>query len=64
VFDFAGGAGRLFGTLEVGSLLIGRVGMFVRVGTQLIGPRQVDYSLAGGLRYLFRLDRSKAKAPP
>ncbi len=61
VVDFAGDAGRVFGTLEVGSLLIGRVGMFVRAGTQLIGPRQLQFSLTGGLRYLFRLDEARKR---
>jgi hypothetical protein len=57
---FPGGtAARLFGTVEVGSLLVGRVGLFVRTGTQLAGPHQVDYSLAAGARYLFRLERGK-----
>ena len=56
--DFPGGAaGRLFGTLEAGSLLIGRVGLYIRSGTQLLGSRQLDYSLAAGVRYLFRLER-------
>jgi hypothetical protein len=52
---------RFFGTLEVGTLMIGRVGLFVRSGTQLAGQRQVDYSLAGGLRYLFRLEMSRPR---
>lgn len=65
--DFNAGSGRFFGALEVGSLLIGRVGLFARAGTQLLGPRQLDYSLAGGLRYLFRLEHGKpssADGPP
>jgi len=49
----------LSGTLEVGSLLIGRVGLFVRAGTQLLGQRQIDYSLTGGIRYLFRLEKGR-----
>jgi hypothetical protein len=57
VVDFEGGTGRLFGRFEVGRLLIGRVGLFMRAGTQLLGPRQVDYSLEVGVRYLFRLDK-------
>jgi len=57
--DFQGNAGRLFGTLEVGSLLIGRIGLFMRTGTQLLGTRQVDYSLDVGVRYLFRLEKGK-----
>jgi hypothetical protein len=55
MLDFHEDRRRLFGTLEVGSLLIGRVGLFVRSGTQLAGQRQLDYSLEAGLRYLFRL---------
>ena len=58
-FDFPDSAARLFGTFEVGSLLIGRVGLFTRAGTQLLGPRQVDYSLAGGFRYVFRLETTR-----
>lgn len=60
--NFPAVAGRFFGTLEAGSLLIGRVGLFMRAGTQLLGQRQVDYSLAGGVRYLFQLGESKPKA--
>ena len=41
--------------LEVGRLLVGRVGMFMRAGTQALGPRQLDYSVEVGVRYLFRL---------
>lgn len=62
-FDFAGDRTRGFGTLEIGSLLIGRVGLFLRTGTQLFGDRQLDYSLAAGFRYLFRLERSHARPP-
>jgi hypothetical protein len=59
---FPGGAsGRLYGSFEAGSLLVGRVGLFLRTGTQLAGPRQIDYSLAAGIRYLFRLERGKPK---
>jgi hypothetical protein len=54
-----GASGRLYGSFEVGSLLVGRVGLFVRTGTQLAGPRQIDYSLGAGVRYLFRLERGK-----
>jgi len=62
--DFPGGAtGRLYGTLEGGSLVIGRVGLFMRVGTQLAGPDLVDFTLAAGVRYLFRLETRKG-APP
>jgi hypothetical protein len=57
--DFEGGAGRLFGTLEAGRLLVGRVGLFMRTGTQLLGTRQVDYSLEAGVRYLFRLGTAR-----
>jgi hypothetical protein len=60
--DFPGGAvGRLFGTAEAGSLVIGRVGLFLRLGTQLVGSREVDYALAAGVRYLFRLEKEKKK---
>jgi hypothetical protein len=55
--DFHEGIGALFGNAEVGALMIGRVGLFVRVGTQLAGTREVDYVLTGGMRYLFRLER-------
>ena len=65
--DFPGGAaGRLYGTGEAGSLVIGRVGLFLRLGTQLAGPRLIDYQLAAGIRYLFRLEKKKeapASAP-
>jgi hypothetical protein len=53
--DFHRGDARLFGTLEAGSLLVGRVGLFVRAGTQLLGSRELDFSLQAGIRYLFRL---------
>jgi len=59
VTDFEQEKGRLFGQLEVGSLLVGRVGLFMRTGTQLVGTRQVDYSVEVGLRYLFRLSKGK-----
>jgi hypothetical protein len=59
---FPGGAsGRLYGTFEAGSLLVGRVGLFLRTGTQLAGPRQIDYTLAAGIRYLFRLEAGKPR---
>jgi hypothetical protein len=58
--DFPGGAvGRFFGTFEAGSLVIGRVGLFVRGGLQLLGPRELDYTVTGGARYLFRLETAK-----
>jgi hypothetical protein len=57
VFNFEAGATSLFGAIEVGRLLIGRVGMFARAGTQLLGPQQIDYSVEVGVRYLFRLGR-------
>jgi hypothetical protein len=60
--DFPGPDGRFFGTFELGSLLIGRVGLFMRSGTQLLGQRQVDYSLAAGVRYLFRLESPKPRS--
>jgi hypothetical protein len=53
--DFEDGAGRFFAKLEAGRLLVGRIGMFMRGGTQLLGTRQVDYTLEVGVRYLFRL---------
>jgi hypothetical protein len=59
VVDFADEAGSLLGTLEVGRLLIGRTGMFMRTGTQLLGTRQLDYSIEVGVRYLFRLAERK-----
>ena len=52
-------AGRLFGQLEVGSLLVGRAGLFMRAGTQLLGTRQIDYSMEVGVRYLFRLSEGR-----
>jgi hypothetical protein len=55
------GTTRLFAALEAGRLLIGSVGVFVRGGTQAIGPRELDYSVEAGARYLFRLG---TKAPP
>jgi hypothetical protein len=58
-FDFQGNEQRLFGTVEVGSLLIGRVGLFVRSATQLAGQRQLDFTLAAGARYLFRLEKPR-----
>ncbi len=56
LIDIENGVGRLFGRLEAGSLLIGRVGLFARAGTQLLGERELDYSLEVGVRYLFRLE--------
>jgi hypothetical protein len=62
--DFPGGAmARLFGVLEAGSLLVGRVGLFVRAGTQFLGSAQLDYSIAGGIRYLFRLEKGRSREP-
>jgi hypothetical protein len=55
VLDFHADRRRFFGTMEVGSLLVGRVGLFVRSSTQLAGRRELDYSLEAGIRYLFRL---------
>jgi hypothetical protein len=57
--DFKSEAGRLLGTLEVGSLLVGRTALFMRSGTQLLGSRQLDYSIEVGVRYLFRLEKGK-----
>ena len=49
---------RLFGTIETGRLLLGRrVGLFIRAGTQLLGQRQIDYTLGAGIRYLFVLSQ-------
>jgi hypothetical protein len=59
VVDFAAGSGTLLGTLEVGSLLVGRTGLFMRSSTQLLGTRQLDYSVEVGVRYLFRLAERK-----
>ena len=59
VTDFERRAGRMFGQLEVGSLLVGRTGLFMRAGTQLLGTRQIDYSMEVGVRYLFRLSEGK-----
>jgi hypothetical protein len=55
IVDLEGHATRLIGALEAGRLLIGRVGLFVRGGTQLLGPRQVDGFVDSGVRYLFGL---------
>ena len=57
LIDFERNAASLFGTIEVGRLLIGRIGLFTRAGTQFLGPQQLDYSLEVGVRYLFRLGR-------
>jgi hypothetical protein len=53
--DFDASAGSFFARLEAGRLLFGRVGLFMRSGTQLLGTRQLDYSVEVGIRYLFRL---------
>jgi hypothetical protein len=53
--------GRLYGQLEVGSLVVGRVGLFFRTGTQLAGPSLVDYTVVAGVRYLFRLEMGKPR---
>jgi hypothetical protein len=59
--DFPGGpTPRLFSVFEVGSLLVGRIGLFARMGTQFAGSAQLDYSVAGGIRYLFRLTKGKS----
>ena len=69
VVDFEHGAGSFFGRLEAGRLLVGRVGLFMRAATQLLGQRQLDYSVETGVRYLFRLgtgeltSRSRAEGP-
>ena len=59
--DFAGDRGRLYGKLEAGRLLVGRVGLFMRGGTQLLGTRALDYSLEVGVRYLFRLGKGPGR---
>jgi hypothetical protein len=59
--DFPGTHGRLYASLEVGSLLVGRVGLFMRAATQPLGERQLDYSVTAGVRYLFRLEKGKPK---
>ena len=60
--DFPGSTvARVYGLGEVGSLVVGRVGLFARGGTQLVGPRLVDYQMAVGVRYLFRLETSRPK---
>ena len=56
--DFEASAVSLLGTIEVGRLLIGRIGLFTRAGTQFLGPQQIDYSVEIGVRYLFRLGKS------
>jgi hypothetical protein len=60
--DFRSNSGaRVYGLGEVGSLVIGRVGLFARAGTQLLGPRLVDYTMVVGVRYLFRLETSRPR---
>src|SRR5262249_42895127 len=60
--DFAGvKAGRVYGTGEAGSLVTGRVGLFGRTGTQVFGPRLIEYSVVAGVRYLFRLEKGKPR---
>jgi hypothetical protein len=54
--DFANHEARLLGFAEIGRLLVGRVGLFMRSGTHLLGDRNIDYSLEAGVRYLFRLE--------
>jgi hypothetical protein len=58
--DFQAEAGSFLGRLEAGRLLVGRVGLFMRVGTQLLGTRRLDYSTEVGVRYLFRLGSGAA----
>jgi hypothetical protein len=58
VGNFALGAVQFFGTVEAGRLLVGRIGLFMRAGTQLVGPRLLDYDVQAGVRYLFRLGKS------
>jgi hypothetical protein len=59
--DLAGDRGQFFGRLEAGRLIFGRVGLFMRAGTQLIGTRDVDYTLEVGMRYLFRLGKGAGR---
>lgn len=60
--DFTGSSvARVYGLGEVGSLVVGRVGLFARAGTQLVGPRLVDYTMVAGVRYLFRLEESRPR---
>jgi hypothetical protein len=54
--DFHDRKGRLFGALEAGSLFRGSVGLFLRGGSQLLGPRALDFNLEAGVRYLFGLE--------
>lgn len=60
--DFRADEARLFGTLEAGTLLVGRVGLFIRAGTQLAGERQLDYAIQAGIRYLFRLETGRPRS--
>ena len=59
--DFQTEAGSFFGRLEAGRLLVGRIGLFMRGGTQLLGTRQLDYTTEVGVRYLFRLGSGAAR---
>jgi hypothetical protein len=61
IVDLAQDSGRFFGRLEAGRLIFGRVGLFMRAGTQLLGTRQVDYTLEVGVRYLFRLGKGPGR---
>jgi hypothetical protein len=63
VADFIDDEARLLGTFEAGGLLIGRVGLFVRTGTQLLGQRELDWSLSAGFRYLFKLEQGRGRPP-
>jgi len=51
-------AAGLAGAMEAGRLLIGRIGLFIRGGTHIVGSRQLDYFVETGVRYLFRLEAS------
>jgi hypothetical protein len=53
--DFHASVTRFVPQLEAGHLLNGRVALFLRAGTPFFGPRQFDYFLDAGIRYLFRL---------
>jgi hypothetical protein len=59
VLDFHDDNQRLYGTLEGGRLLIGSVGLFVRGGSQLVGRRELDYTVEAGVRYLFLLEKTR-----
>jgi hypothetical protein len=57
--NFVSAEGSFAGVVETGRLLVGRLGLFLRSGTTLVGPREADYFLEAGVRYLFRLEKKK-----